>query len=279
MRPNPITIADLSYTYPDGTVALGGISFSIRASQRVAVVGANGSGKSTLLLHLNGIFLAQTGSLIVGGYSVEPAHLKWVRNFVGLVFQNPEDQLFMPTVAEDVGFGPLNQGVQPDQLPLRVNMALKAVGLDPLSYGPRIVHNLSGGEKKRVAIAGVLAMEPQILVLDEPSAQLDPRSRRQFIQLLQTLPQTQLIATHDLDLALELCDRTIVLSQGRVVADGPTGQILSDVAFLEHHHLESPLCFSRPYCLLQDHPESPNSIREWIDSATHPLLTGCDLRD
>lgn len=256
MHHNPITIEDLSYTYPDGTVALRSMSLSIRATERVAVVGANGSGKSTLLQHLNGILLPQTGRLSVGMYSVEPANLKQVRNFVGLVFQNPDDQLFMPTVAEDVAFGPLNQGVQPALLRVRIAEAMRAVGLDPDSYGPRNVHNLSGGEKKRVAIAGVLAMSPQVMVFDEPSAQLDPRSRRQFIQLLQTLPQTQLIATHDLDLALELCDRTIVLNQGRVVADGSTEQILSDADFLEQHSLELPLCYSRPYCLLSHQPPS-----------------------
>ncbi len=254
MHHNPITIENLSYSYPDGTVALTQVNLAIRATERVALVGANGSGKSTLLQHLNGILLPQSGQLLVGEYPVSPKFLKVVRNFVGLVFQNPDDQLFMPTVAEDVAFGPINQGIEGDLLWQQVKQSLLDVGLDPDIYGPRNVQNLSGGEKKRVAIAGVLAMSPQVLVFDEPSAQLDPRSRRLLIELLQTLPQTQLIATHDLDLALELCDRTIVLNHGQVVADGSTTNILSDVAFLEQHSLESPLCYSRPYCSLIPHP-------------------------
>ncbi|MFN9668383.1 MAG: energy-coupling factor ABC transporter ATP-binding protein, partial [Pseudanabaena sp.] len=156
-------------------------------------------------------------------------------------FQNPDDQLFMPTVWEDVAFGPMNQGLKGADLKIRVSEALVAVGLDVTKYAERLSHNLSGGEKKRVAIAGVLAMQPQVLVFDEPSAQLDPRSRRQLIQLLQTLPETQLIATHDLDLVLELCDRTIVLSEGKVVYDGNTKQVLSDREFLLAHSLEMPL--------------------------------------
>ncbi|MFN5965578.1 MAG: energy-coupling factor ABC transporter ATP-binding protein, partial [Pseudanabaena sp.] len=164
-----------------------------------------------------------------------------IRNFVGIVFQNPDDQLFMPTVWEDVAFGPMNQGLKGADLKIRVSEALVAVGLDVTKYAERLSHNLSGGEKKRVAIAGVLAMQPQVLVFDEPSAQLDPRSRRQLIQLLQTLPETQLIATHDLDLVLELCDRTIVLSEGKVVYDGNTKQVLSARESLLAHSLEMPL--------------------------------------
>jgi cobalt/nickel transport system ATP-binding protein len=172
------------------------------------------------------------------------------------VFQNPDDQLFMPTVWEDVTFGPLNQGLTGEALHQRCQAAMQAVGLDLHQYGDRNAHNLSGGEKKRVAIAGVMAMQPQVLVFDEPSAQLDPRSRRQLIDLLQGLPLTQLIATHDLDLALELCDRTVVLSQGQVVYDGSTAKVLSNSEFLEQHHLELPLSYSRPYCLLEHSPET-----------------------
>ncbi|MDX2255961.1 MAG: ATP-binding cassette domain-containing protein [Pseudanabaenaceae cyanobacterium bins.39] len=241
MHHNPISIKQLSYIYPDGIQALDGISLEIEATKRVAIVGANGSGKSTLLLHLNGILMPQQGEIVVGEMAMRPENLAAIRNFVGLVFQNPDDQLFMPTVWEDVAFGPMNQGIRGKELEVRVAEAMVAVGLDLTKYRMRHALNLSGGEKKRVAIAGVLAMQPQILVLDEPSAQLDPRSRRQLIQLLQTLPETQLIATHDLDLALEICDRTIVLSNGKVVYNGDTEQVLSDRQFLLAHHLEMPL--------------------------------------
>ncbi|MDX2098195.1 MAG: energy-coupling factor ABC transporter ATP-binding protein [Leptolyngbyaceae cyanobacterium bins.59] len=254
MHHNPISIASLNYAYPDGTQALHNIDLQIRATERVALIGANGSGKSTLLLHLNGILLPQIGDIQIGEWKVEQDSLTWVRNFVGLVFQNPDDQIFMPTVWEDVAFGPMNQGLKEPELTQRVKQALYAVGLDSAEYGHRNAHNLSGGEKKRVAIAGVLAMQPQVLVFDEPSAQLDPRSRRQLIHLLNQLPQTQLIATHDLDMALELCSRTIVLSRGRIVYDGPTEQVLSDPILLEQHALELPLSYSRPYCLMEHRP-------------------------
>jgi cobalt/nickel transport system ATP-binding protein len=220
----------------------------------VALVGANGSGKSTLLLHLNGVLMPQKGEVVVGENPVKPKNLQTIRNFVGLVFQNPDDQLFMPTVWEDVAFGPMNQGWRGTELQQRVIRSMRSVGLDPHIYAKRQASNLSGGEKKRVAIAGVMAMQPQILVFDEPSAQLDPRSRRQLIQLLQSLPETQLIATHDLDLALEICDRTIVLSEGRVAYDGQTERVLSDRDFLLDHALEMPLSYSRPYCLLEHAP-------------------------
>ncbi|MFM7423590.1 MAG: energy-coupling factor ABC transporter ATP-binding protein [Elainella sp.] len=262
MHHNPISIEQLSYIYPDGTQALKDINLSIRATERVALVGANGSGKSTLLLHLNGILQPQTGTVTVGEARVESRNLKQIRNFVGLVFQNPDDQLFMPTVWEDVQFGPLNQKIRVDDLNHHCRHCLWAVGLDPDHYGSRNPTNLSGGEKKRVAIAGVLAMQPQVLVFDEPSAQLDPRSRRQLIDLLHTLPQTQLIATHDLDLALDLCDRTVVLNRGQIVRDGPTVEVLSDPSFLDSHHLESPLSYSRPYCQI-DHRPAPLMAAEF----------------
>jgi cobalt/nickel transport system ATP-binding protein len=241
MHHNPILIESLSYTYPDGIKALQGINFQIAATEKVGIVGANGSGKSTLLLHLNGIFMPQHGEIVIGEMLLTAKNIQAIRNFVGLVFQNPDDQLFMPTVWEDVAFGPMNQGLKGADLKIRVSEALVAVGLDVTKYAERLSHNLSGGEKKRVAIAGVLAMQPQVLVFDEPSAQLDPRSRRQLIQLLQTLQETQVIATHDLDLVLELCDRTIVLSQGEIVYDGNTKQVLSDREFLLAHSLEMPL--------------------------------------
>jgi cobalt/nickel transport system ATP-binding protein len=254
MHHNPIKITNLTYAYPDGTEALKGINLSIQATERVALVGANGSGKSTLLLHFNGLLTPQQGEVVVGNMPIVPENLKAVRNFVGLVFQNPDDQLFMPTVWEDVTFGPMNQGLQGEALQERSVQAMQAVGIDPADYGPRNANNLSGGEKKRVAIAGVLAMQPQVLVLDEPSAQLDPRSRRQLIHLLSRLPLTQVIATHDLDLALELCDRTVVLNRGQIVFDGETERVLSNSDLLEQHALELPLSYSRPYCLLEHAP-------------------------
>jgi cobalt/nickel transport system ATP-binding protein len=254
MHHNPIFVENLSYRYPDGTKALNNINLSIKANERVALIGANGSGKSTLQLHLNGILMPQQGEVKIGEWQINPENLNDIRNFVGLVFQNPDDQLFMPTVWEDVAFGPMNQKVRGNNLKQRIAAAMAAVNLDLNDYARKNPDNLSGGEKKRVAIAGVLAMQPQVLVLDEPSAQLDPRSRRHLIDLLQSLSLTQLIATHDLDLALELCDRTIVLSQGQVVYDGKTEKVMGDPDFLRQHALESPLSYSRPYCNLIDAP-------------------------
>jgi len=269
MHHNPIFIRQLSYAYPDGHEALKDIHLSIAASEKVAIVGANGSGKSTFLLHLNGILLPQTGEVVIGELPVVPQNLKAVRSFVGIVFQNPDDQIFMPTVWEDITFGLMNQGLRNHELAHRARHAMYAVGLEPDHYASRIAGNLSGGEKKRVAIAGVLAMQPQVLVLDEPSAQLDPRSRRQLINLLASLPLTQLIATHDLDLALELCSRTVVLSHGEIVYDGETSAVMNNSVFLEKHALEMPLSYCKPYCLLADRPSDrphPATLGEIQDS-------------
>jgi cobalt/nickel transport system ATP-binding protein len=248
MHHNAIAIQDLSHTYLDGTQALQQVSLDIHAGESVALIGSNGSGKSTLLQHLNGVIMPQTGTITVGEYPMEARYLKLIRSFVGLVFQNPDDQIFMPTIGEDISFGPLNQGVAPADREILCHHAMQAVRLNFDHYAHRNPANLSGGEKKRVAIAGVLAMQPQVLALDEPSAQLDPRSRRQLIQVLAKLPITQLIATHDLDLALELCRRTIVLSQGKLVYDGFTTELLYNSEFLYQHGLEPPLSYSRPYC-------------------------------
>lgn len=236
-----LSVEELYYDYPDGTAALQGVHFTLESNQNVALVGPNGCGKSTLLLHLNGLLRAGRGRIEVGGKALADGTLAFVRRYVGLIFQNPEDQLFMPTVFEDVAFGPQNLGVRGNDLRKLVITSLEQVGLEPARFMERQSFNLSIGEKKRVALAGVLAMEPQILVLDEPSAGLDPRSRRRLINLVRTLPQTKLIATHDLDMALETCERTIVLEKGRVIADGATADILSDRVFLESHGLELPL--------------------------------------
>lgn len=238
---NALLLDEVQYRYPDGTAALRGVSFAVGVGETVALVGPNGSGKSTLLLHLNGLLRAEGGRVVVGGSTIDDRTLDAARRYVGLLFQNPEDQLFMPTVFEDVAFGPRNLGVRGDSLRKLAIAALEQVGLEPARFLERQSFNLSIGEKKRVALAGLLAMEPQLLVLDEPSAGLDPRSRRRLINLVRTLPQAKLIATHDLDMALETCERTVVLDGGRVVADGPTRDLLADRVFLEEHGLELPL--------------------------------------
>jgi cobalt/nickel transport system ATP-binding protein len=229
----------LRFAYPDGTHALDGVSFRIVHGESVAIVGANGAGKSTLLQHLNGCLVPSGGTVCVGDHPITKASLAAVRRSVGMVFQDPDDQLFMPTVFDDVAFGPLNLGLPPDEVEARVTRALETVGAAHLRERPP--YRLSGGEKRAVAIATVLSMSPDILVLDEPTASLDPRSRRQLIALLATFAHTKIIATHDLDLALDLCERTIVLQGGRVAADGRTSELLRDRALLEASRLELPL--------------------------------------
>jgi len=230
---------DLSFAYPDGTSALDGVSFRIEHGESVAIVGANGAGKSTLLQHLNGCLSPAAGTVRIGDYPISKATLAAVRRSVGMVFQDPDDQLFMPTVFDDVAFGPLNLGLPPAEVEARVTRALETVGAAHLRDRPP--YRLSGGEKRAVAIATVLSMSPDVLVLDEPTASLDPRSRRQLIALLAGFAHTKIIATHDLDLVLELCGRTIVLEGGRVAADGRTAEILRDRALLERCGLELPL--------------------------------------
>ena len=202
------------------------VSVKFNEGCRYGLIGANGAGKSTLLLHANGLLTPSRGRVIVEGQALTPHTLASIRRQVGLVFQNPDDQLFMPTVEEDVGFGPANMRLQHEQVAERVERALRAVNALDLRH--RSTHQLSGGEKRRVAIATVLAMEPSIMVMDEPSAGLDPRSRRELITLLGTLNHTLLIATHDLDLARRLCHRTAIIQAGRVAADSATVQLLND---------------------------------------------------
>jgi cobalt/nickel transport system ATP-binding protein len=232
-----IEINDLNFSYPDGTVALRDVSLSIEPGEKVALVGPNGAGKSTLILHLNGILSGQ-GSVRVCSLDVIKENLARVRSCVGLVFQSPEDQLFSPTVFDDVAYGPLYQGLSQDEVLQRVDQALEAVHM--LRYKKRISHHLSMGEKKRIAIATVLSMHPEVLVLDEPTGGLDPRSRRSLIHLLQELPLTMLVSTHDMQLVREVIPRMIILDEGRVVADGPTHTLMDDAALLNAHGLEKP---------------------------------------
>lgn len=232
-----IKVSDLHYAYPDEHVALRGVSFNLCEGDKVALVGPNGAGKSTLMLQLNGI-LDGRGGIEIGGMRLTRDNLPVIRAMVGLVFQNPDDQLFSPTVFEDVAFGPLHMGLPEEEVFARVDSALEAVRMS--SYRDRLSHHLSVGEKKRIAIATVLSMNPKILILDEPSAGLDPRARRTLINLLRDLPITMLISTHDMRMVQELFPRTIVMDDGRIVADGMTQEILEDETFLKEHGLEKP---------------------------------------
>jgi cobalt/nickel transport system ATP-binding protein len=232
-----LQVHDLHFSYHDGLAALRGVSFEMCEGEKVALVGPNGAGKSTLMLHLNGI-LSGHGEVRVGGNRLTRDNLPVIRSMVGLVFQNPDDQLFSPTVFEDVAFGPLHMGLPMDEIESRVKSALEAVRMS--GFRDRLSHHLSVGEKKRIAIATVLSMEPQILILDEPSAGLDPRGRRTLINLLHELPITMLVSTHDMKLVQELFPRTIVMDEGQIVADSQTKDILQNEELLTAHGLEKP---------------------------------------
>jgi cobalt/nickel transport system ATP-binding protein len=232
-----LRIERLSFAYPDGHPALHDVTLEVRQGEKVAIVGPNGAGKSTLILHLNGI-LTGKGTVQVCGLDVAKPNLGKVRGLVGMVFQLPDDQLFSPTVFDDVAFGPLYQGLPEAEVRARVAQALAAVGM--AEYVHRVSHHLSVGEKKRIAVATVLSMQPEVLVLDEPSAGLDPRARRGLINLLRDLPQTILVTTHDLPLVRDLCPRTVIMDGGSIVADGRTADILADEELLTAHGLEMP---------------------------------------
>ncbi|MBA2692776.1 MAG: ABC transporter ATP-binding protein [Rubrobacter sp.] len=236
--PPAIELTDVHYSYPDGHNALRGVSLWVEAGERVAVLGPNGAGKSTLCLQLNGILEPTRGSVSVCGIAVGKKHLKEIRKRVGVVFQDPDDMLFMPTVAQDIAFGPSNLGLSEKDIHARVEGALSAVGL--AGMGARSPHHLSYGQKKKAATAAVLSMEPEILVLDEPSASLDPRARREFGGILAGLSQTIVMVTHDLPYAHEICERSVVIDGGRIAADGPTSDILGDAGLLAAHDLELP---------------------------------------
>ncbi|MEU7898386.1 ABC transporter ATP-binding protein [Nonomuraea sp. NPDC049152] len=239
-----LEVSELAYAYPDGTQALFGVNLSIGRGERVALLGPNGAGKTTLVMHLNGILTAGHGTVSVAGTPVRADTLKEIRQRVGLVFQDPDDQLFMPTVRDDVAFGPANMGVRGEELERRVKNALDRVGMaDHLDRPP---HHLSFGQRRRVAVATVLVMEPEILVLDEPSSNLDPAARRELAEILRSLDVTVLMVTHDLPYALELCERSLILSGGVIAADGPTRTLLSDPSLLSEHRLELPYGFAIP---------------------------------
>ncbi|GAA4530370.1 energy-coupling factor ABC transporter ATP-binding protein [Nonomuraea ferruginea] len=244
MIPNSLEVSRLAYAYPDGTQALFGVDLTIRRGERVALLGPNGAGKTTLVMHLNGILTPGHGTVTVAGTPVRRDTLKEIRQRVGLVFQDPDDQLFMPTVRDDVAFGPANAGVRGEELAAVVKNALDRVGM--LDVADRPPHHLSFGQRRRVAVATVLAMEPEILVLDEPSSNLDPAARRELAEILRSLDVTVLMVTHDLPYALELCERAMILSDGVVVADGPTRELLGDAELLARHRLELPYGFAIP---------------------------------
>lgn len=246
MNPAAVELHNVGFAYPDGTEALRGISCRITAGEAVGLVGGNGAGKSTLLRHLNGCLFPSAGEVRIGGGAVMRHTLNDVRRRVGVVFQDPDDQLFMPTVFDDVAFGPLNLQLPADEIEARVNRALERVGM--LHLAERPPHRLSGGEKRAVSIATVLAVSPDILVLDEPTSNLDPRGRRRLIELLRGLEQTRIIATHDLEMVVEVCERVIVLDEGRIIVEGPAREILDDETLMLRHGLE------RPHILRHRHP-------------------------
>jgi len=243
----------LVYRYPNGHHGLDGIDLHVSHGERLAVLGPNGAGKTTLMLHLNGL-MSGSGALEVAGVDVGPKTLHELRRRVGLVFQDPDDQLFMPTVGEDVAFGPLNMGLDRDAARERVDEALGAVRMEAVA--DRAPYQLSMGERRRVAIATVLAMHPQLLVLDEPSANLDPRARRELLEVLARIERTMLVTTHDLPLAAELCERAVILARGRVVADGPCREVLGDPELLAQHDLELPAGFELDRLELRPRPSA-----------------------
>jgi cobalt/nickel transport system ATP-binding protein len=240
-----LQISNLAFAYPDGNQALYGVNLTINKGERVALLGPNGAGKTTLVMHMNGIHPTMQGEVRIAGELVDAKNketLKQIRAKVGIVFQDPDDQLFMPTVGEDVAFGPFNMGLRGDELSAVVDEALSQVGM--LEFRDRPPHHLSFGQRRRVAVATVLAMKPEILVMDEPSSNLDPASRRELAEIVRSLDVTIVMVTHDLPYALELCERSVILSGGIIVADAPTREILTNASLLASHRLELPVGFT-----------------------------------
>ncbi|MDQ3985081.1 MAG: ATP-binding cassette domain-containing protein [Actinomycetota bacterium] len=237
-----LTVSGLHYTYPDGNAAVLGADLTVESRQRVAVLGPNGAGKTTLALLFNGVLVPDRGRVEVHGIPVERKNLAQVRSRVGIVFQDPDDQLFMPTVFEDVAFGPLNQGFRGAELQTRVDAALAAVGME--AFGDRPPHHLSFGQRRRVAIATVLAMRPEVLIFDEPTSNLDPASRKELSTILWGLDMTMVLITHDLPYALQMCPRAVIMNSGVIVADGRTEELLADPDLLIANRLELPYGFS-----------------------------------
>jgi cobalt/nickel transport system ATP-binding protein len=245
MNTPSLEIKELAFAYPDGNQALFGVNLSVQRGERVALLGPNGAGKTTLVMHMNGIHLTSHGSVHIAGQLVDAKDkesIKVIRSKVGIVFQDPDDQLFMPTVGEDIAFGPYNMGKRGAELDAIVDEALQLVGMSDFKERPP--HHLSFGQRRRVAVATVLAMKPEILVLDEPSSNLDPASRRELADILRSLDITMVMVTHDLPYAYELCERAVILSGGIIVADGSTHEILTDSALLAANRLELPVGFS-----------------------------------
>jgi cobalt/nickel transport system ATP-binding protein len=245
MNAPSLEVKDLAFAYPDGNQALFGVNLKISSGERVALLGPNGAGKTTFVMHLNGIHPAQSGEVRIDGELVDEKdkeRLRALRGKVGIVFQDPDDQLFMPTVFDDVAFGPQNLGITGEELAERVKSALDLVGMSEFQERPP--HHLSFGQRRRVAVATVLAMNPTMLVLDEPSSNLDPASRRELAEILTSLPITMIMVTHDLPFAYELCQRSVILAAGEIVADGPTHEILGDEELLRRYRLELPKGFS-----------------------------------
>lgn len=244
---NSIDCRDVYYSYPDGKKALNGITFKINYGETVGIVGANGAGKSTLLNLLLGINFPTKGQVDIGDIQISKKSLPLIRQKIGLVFQDADDQLFMPTVYEDVAFGPRNYNLDEKEVERRVNKALETVGITHIKDRPP--YKLSGGEKRSAAIATVLSMEPDILIMDEPTTGLDPKSRRRLIELLKEISHTKIIATHDMDMVWENCQRTIIISDGTIIADGPTREVLANEELLNKSSLELPLCLQNcPVC-------------------------------
>jgi cobalt/nickel transport system ATP-binding protein len=258
-NPPALRLAGVGFDYPDGHTALRDLNLAVAAGEHVAILGPNGSGKTTLVLHLNGILRPTSGAIEIDGLPLDDANLTEIRRRVGVVFQDPDDQLFMPTVRQDVAFGPANLGLRGADLDTRVQLALERVGMTDAAE--RAPHHLSFGQRRRVSLATVLSMDPTVLVFDEPSANLDPFARRELADIIHAAPQTTLIVTHDLLYAAELCPRAVIIDNGTIVADGPTPTLLADADLLAAHRLELPrsATLARPHDGPGHHDEPTNS--------------------